>query len=360
MSSIENTGWTDAMPATCRICGMTGDHRILRLREMQFGLRDEFDYFECTQCGTVQIAEMPTDLSKFYPPTYYSFLADPESNPRLIVRTFFTLVRLFAPVVRYFLLSRGGIARAARSLAARFDLRLLILEVFQSTGVGRDASILDVGSGAGFIPYCLKQVGFRRVVGLDPFLREDRHYANGFSVLKSDLAGYVDSNPEPFDLVMFHHSLEHMANAAEPLHAVAKLLKPDGVILIRIPVVDCDAFDKYRENLVELDPPRHLFVPTQRALAIAAAATGLVVERIVHDSTDFQFWASEQYLRDIPLESERSYRRNRKGSIFNRSQIREFRRMAIECNGRGRGDTAAFFLRKREFVDRNSAGHPSK
>jgi len=38
-----------------------------------FGLRDEFRYLECGACRCVQLVDVPADLSKYYPPNYYSF-----------------------------------------------------------------------------------------------------------------------------------------------------------------------------------------------------------------------------------------------------------------------------------------------
>ena len=40
---------------------------------MMFGYRDEFAYFACGQCGCLQIADIPPDMSRYYPANYYSF-----------------------------------------------------------------------------------------------------------------------------------------------------------------------------------------------------------------------------------------------------------------------------------------------
>src|SRR5206468_2718584 len=66
---------TDATqtPSRCRLCGNDAGNRAFVAREMMFGLREAFDYFECAACGCLQIAQVPRDLSKYYPPQYYSF-----------------------------------------------------------------------------------------------------------------------------------------------------------------------------------------------------------------------------------------------------------------------------------------------
>ena len=43
------------------------------VREMMYGFKDEFDYFECGNCGCLQIEQIPDDLSKYYPENYWQF-----------------------------------------------------------------------------------------------------------------------------------------------------------------------------------------------------------------------------------------------------------------------------------------------
>src|SRR5262245_9221420 len=59
----------------CRICGNAQENRRFTAREMMFGFRDEFQYFECSACGCLQIEEFPREMSRYYPSHYYSFQA---------------------------------------------------------------------------------------------------------------------------------------------------------------------------------------------------------------------------------------------------------------------------------------------
>ena len=45
----------------------------LKIKEMIFGFRDEFTYFECSKCGCLQIMQIPRNMGKYYPSNYYSF-----------------------------------------------------------------------------------------------------------------------------------------------------------------------------------------------------------------------------------------------------------------------------------------------
>jgi hypothetical protein len=56
-----------------------------------------------------------------------------------------------------------------------------------------------------------------------------------------------------------------------------------------------------------------------KSLRLLAEKAGFIVERVIYDSESFQFWASEQYIKNIPLTDERSYHGDIAASIFNRS-----------------------------------------
>ncbi len=70
------------------------------------------------------------------------------------------------------------------------------------------------------------------------------------------------------------------------------------------------------------------------------------MDEIAYDSTAFQFWGSEQYVRDIPLSDHRSYYVNPDRSIFTEKQMADYAACAAELNAHSRGDQAVFYLRK--------------
>ena len=46
----------------CKVCGNSEDNKSFQIREMMFGYRDEFTYFECSKCGCIEIAKIPQKL----------------------------------------------------------------------------------------------------------------------------------------------------------------------------------------------------------------------------------------------------------------------------------------------------------
>jgi len=61
------------MNLICHICANHVNNEEYLCREKMFGLQDEFLYFQCGRCGCLPIAQVPMDLSRYYPPHYYSF-----------------------------------------------------------------------------------------------------------------------------------------------------------------------------------------------------------------------------------------------------------------------------------------------
>ncbi|WP_404827007.1 class I SAM-dependent methyltransferase [Ferribacterium limneticum] len=184
-------------------------------------------------------------------------------------------------------------------------------------------------------------MGFSYLEGVDPYVASDIDYANGVSVRK----GEIDSVAGGYDLVMMHHSLEHVPDPVSTLTAIAKITNPQGCVLIRVPVVDCEAWDIYQENWVQLDAPRHLHLFSRKSIEALAKRCGFVVENVIYDSHAMQFWASEQYRKGISLRDPRSVMTDAKSSIFSKAEIRTFGKRATLLNKSNRGDQACFFLR---------------
>jgi hypothetical protein len=141
---------------------------------------------------------------------------------------------------------------------------------------------------------------------------------------------------------MFHHSLEHMPGHQAVLQAARDRLAGGGVVLVRMPLVSSDAFERYREHWVQIDAPRHLLLHTERGFRDLARSAGLDVADIVYDSEAFQFWGSELYRRGLALDAWRE----RPGELFGDAELAAFQAEAEAVNARGRGDQAAFFLQR--------------
>jgi 2-polyprenyl-3-methyl-5-hydroxy-6-metoxy-1,4-benzoquinol methylase len=310
----------------CKICKNTDTLKEYKVREMMFGFRDEFSYLECEKCGCLQIAEIPVNISKYYPSNYYSY-----STPTSQIKS--KLFEIFKRKRDHYEIFKEGILG---NIMSKFFPNISF-KILAEISITKKSKILDVGCGSGGFLYKLKNIGFNNISGVDPFITDDITYDNGLIIRKK----MFEEVHEKQDLIMFHHSFEHMSNPFETLQNVSKLLHKGGCCMIRVPTVSSFAWQHYRENWVQLDAPRHFFLHSQESIALMAKKVSLTVEKIVYDSKDFQFLGSERYLKDISLTDAISDK-----EIFSSEEIKSFKRRSIELNNMQNGDACAFFLRK--------------
>ncbi len=305
-----------------------------------FGTRDQFTYLECANCGTLQITKIP-DLTNYYPKGYCSFHLENgiEAPPPLGFKARF--IRRLA--LNYYLNRRNPLGRyIARNKPWISDkIPYYIKENRCRLGISDRAKILDVGSGVGQKLLELRRCGFYNLTGVDPFIDSSIVYSESVQVLKTDVSALT----QQFDLAMMHHSLEHVPDPLQTLRAIHRVLKKSRYAIIRIPLVSL-AWQKYGVNWVQLDPPRHLFLFTAESFTAIAREAGFAVAEILYDSTAFQYWGSEQYVNGIPLTDKRSFAVNANASMFTLKQIESLEAQAAELNRQGKGDQAAFYLRK--------------
>lgn len=311
----------------CKICRNSQNNTLHVAREMMFGLRDEFRYLECSKCGCVQLCDIPSDMAKYYPENYYSL----RQNSWL--KTF--LRHQWASY------AYDGFNPIGWLVSKRFSPYREMYAI-RRAGIGEDARILDVGGGTGQLLLDLSHLGFKYLTGADPYIERDLTYNGGIRVFKKE----VFELQEVFDVIMLHHSFEHMADPAEVMRQLARLLAPKGFILIRIPIAGSFAWKHYDVNWMHLDAPRHLFLHTPATIKLLAENAGLRLDSMFYDGDESQFWGSEQYKMDIPMQDAHSYAKNR--SLFTRQQMQEFTARAQQNNKDGVGDLGCFHLRKKD------------
>lgn len=316
----------------CSICYNEKENTAYTVREMMFGLKEPFTYFKCAKCGCLQISQFPADMDKYYPKTYYSFSAIDKFIKKI---SWFKKLQ-FNQLSGY----RKSVLSAIASFGYKSDFynwcRLLNLK-------NKNSKILDVGCGIGQLLKKFYQLGFSNLTGIDPFIEKDIYYNDHFRVLKKD----VFEVDETYDVIMLHHSLEHMPNQADILKRLYELLNPNGKLLIRIPVMSAPLFKKYGTNLVNLDAPRHFFIHSVKSIKTLLAETGFSVYATIFDGVLFDIIASEQYKNDISIYDERSYFVIREKSIFTKHQIRQFKKEIKALNAKQQGSSIALFIGKK-------------
>jgi len=316
---------------TCKVCGNTINNKSYLAREMMFGLRDEFVYFQCSNCNCLQIAEFPANIAKYYSSeNYYSF-------EELDVRKFRGLRGKFKRFKTISNIMQNSIGRRI----FQFIFKDRNTNYLGKLNLENQARILDVGCGNGskFL-YPIYESGFRNVAGCDPFIESDITFENGLRIKKNDLS---EINSE-WDLICFNHSFEHIGNPAETLETAYNLLSKGGYCIIRIPTCSSYAWKYYGVNWFQLDAPRHFFIHSVESMEYLAKKTNFEIEECLFDSTHHQFTISERYKMDKKL-SERVYN-SLPGKFYNIFEKLFYSWKARKLNAAKMGDQAIFYLRK--------------
>jgi SAM-dependent methyltransferase len=319
---------------------------------MLFGTRERFDYLLCRRCGTMRIASVPPDLARYYPPDYYDGggvePTEPESKRR-------------SPAAAAGAIRDEALLLGRRRRLARWTRRWappLAAEVRRGSAFTRraglrsfDDPILDVGCGRRAMNLLnLRTLGFRRLLGIDPFLEGDGDFA-GIPLRRRS----IEEQSGSFQAITFHHSFEHVPDPEATLASAARRLRPGGVLLIRTPVMGTWFWEQYGTAWWELDPPRHLFVHTRAGLELVAGRAGLALVDIVWDSSYVEIIASEQIARDVAWREPGSWYCDPPAG-FDAETILEYRSRVATLNEGGRAGRAGFYFRRSDDAD---AGPPA-
>lgn len=302
----------------CRICGSPHTKNTFSVNDKMFAGTEKFEYFECGECGTFQISEIPMEMSRFYPDNYYSLKSKQKLTDSFIQR------------VRDYIFFYNFPLFLSKKLSVKIPN--LALEAFLKIKPNQAAKILDVGCGEGKFLKSIYRLGFKNSVGIDPFALET--IEKPFPIYKKTLSE-MDAK---FDVITFNHVFEHVENTHQTLKECYRNSTDTAKIIIRVLVKDSAAFQKYGENWVQWDSPRHFHLLTKTAFEILAKENGFFIESYYNDSYKFQFTGSEKYSRGLSYQSS--------NSIFTKDEIRKFRKESQHLNKIGRGDQVVVVLTK--------------
>lgn len=277
----------------CRLCGAEGMFDTYLVQEMMQDSREEFEYFVCAECNCLQIAEIPSDLGKYYGRDYYSF--EQEELP----------------------------------------------DFYYETPVVYQDKILDVGCGSGEWLFKNAKAGHTNLYGCDPFLEKDLHYGDRVHI--RNCAIHEMEENASFDIVRMADSFEHMTDPLEVMLSAARLLKPGGWLAMDIPVFPNAAFDIFGAYWYQIDAPRHIFLHSKESLEYLEKHSGLKIMKMEYNAEKEMVIRSFLYSMGVPF-----YEQTMKLALqyFTREDIKEMEQMINDLNQTGYSDHAQIFWRK--------------
>ena len=299
----------------CKFCH-SDRLKLFEATERMLGLGGEFHYSECLTCGSLQLEDLIDDFSPFYPKNYYSFSSLRRSTSSVKLLKFLRM--------KFFMLT------GMKKMAPLYGYWLRKLKP------GFSDTIADIGCGNGQLLYELSVSGFSDLHGFDPFIERTEVISPSLKLWKKRL----EDSDLTFDVIMMHHSFEHMEDPEAILASCYEHLNPGGKLLIRCPVADAEVWKTKNSLWVQLDAPRHLIIPTLDGMNQVADRVGFILKEIEFDSSDFQFWGTLLYENGQRLDHSKI------NSYLDPKERDELQQKALRFNREGKGDQACFYLVK--------------
>jgi len=90
--------------------------------------------------------------------------------------------------------------------------------------------------------------------------------------------------------------LEHVPDPLAVLRAASSLLKAGGILAVGVPSAEAMSYRIFGDRWFHLDPPRHLSIPSHRALKNAIESAGLTQVSVYEDFSPWGILGSLEYM----------------------------------------------------------------
>jgi SAM-dependent methyltransferase len=237
------------MTTSCALCGSTRHRALFEGRDWLYGQTVQAEILQCDECGLVYLWPRPARPQDYYPDEYA-----PHVGPR------------DSADIAYSAGHRQGLLRKAR-LVSQYG----------------SGPLLDVGCAAGDFLAVVQGLADRPLWGTDISDRAVRRARQRFGI-----NAWVSTVPplslpdESVSVVTLWHVLEHLPQPLAALRDIARVLRPDGVLVLACPMVDSWEAGLFGRYWAGYDAPRHLFAYSRQTLPRMLQNAGFESSEVLH------------------------------------------------------------------------------
>lgn len=266
---------------TCPICGGNGFVAIANARDYITKLTGDWTFRECCRCHSLWQDPCPLkeEIGKLYPKNYHFTHSAPE--------VWINRTQGLAGSAKLAILEKRygyeGLSARAGSRLGKFLGKLAEVVGLSRRRAGqtvrflhaqRGGRLLDVGCGSGGFLSLMKELGWE-CEGVEPDPGAAKVAVSlGHNVRHGSIED-LDLPEAHYDAVTLSHVMEHFPDPKVAMAAIARVLKPGGILVSTSPNPTGIIRRWFRENWYGLDPARHLVLPSARGYALLSENFGL-------------------------------------------------------------------------------------
>jgi len=178
------------------------------------------------------------------------------------------------------------------------------LKIFTAYPYAR--SILDIGSGRGFVLYYLKKYfKFKKAVGIQ-ISRNACEFSRkklGLEIIENDFLD-IQFSEEKFDLVTMTHVLEHVARPQGYIEKISRILNDGGELIIEVP--NFSSWTRYLSgrHWLGLDLDYHVTFFTPDSLRNLLKKYGFKIKTVRSFSLEYSSFISAQSLASLATKTD--------------------------------------------------------
>jgi len=287
----------------CLFCGSPRHVFRFQAPDRWFEVPGLYKMYECRDCGLLFLNPQPTplELAAHYPAGYYSFEGE-RPDVGCGSGHFLAMTKKVLKVEAY------GVEPYSYD-DARDE------QVYEAL-YGRNSSFLK---RLRFSPY---RVVLRTMVGRPGQRVLDAAFAekNNLRIFQGTLeqASFPDNF---FDVITLNHVFEHLDDPRPTLRELRRILKHGGTLILAVPQRSCLLYWLFGRSWVQLDVPRHLFLPSRKNLEDLAVSLGFKTKGVRYNGRPEHMLDTLYYWRNGILGRKRYLYQHKRGQLAFRALL---------------------------------------